>query len=78
MSGSELVILRNGPVVPLAPLQLLWTLEGRGLHFRLDGGDIVVNPRERLTDADRALLRRWKRHVTAILGYCDSHREMVQ
>jgi hypothetical protein len=74
MSGCELVTLRNGPVVPLAPLRLLWMLEDRGLHFRLDGDDIIVNPKELMTDADRLALRRWKLHVRAILDYCESGR----
>lgn len=69
MSGCELVTLRGGLTVPLAVLRALWDFEDRGLHFRLDGDDIIVGPRDRLTDNDRAQLRRWKAHVIALLTY---------
>jgi hypothetical protein len=74
MSGCELVVLKGGLTVPLPALQILWNLEDRGLHFRLDGDDLIVSPRELMTDEDRAHLRRWKAHVRTILDYCDSGR----
>ena len=46
MSGCELVCLAGGLTVPLEPLQLLWGLENRGLHLRIDGDDIIANPRD--------------------------------
>jgi hypothetical protein len=73
-ASSDYVCLRNGPTVPLAPLQLLWRLEDRGLRFRLDGDDLVISPKEHLTDDDREQLRRWKAHVRVIVDYCDSGR----
>ncbi len=69
MSGSDLVTLKGGLTVPLPVLQIVWSLEDRGLHFRLDGDEIVVSPRELMTDDDRAALRRWKTDVRAILDY---------
>jgi hypothetical protein len=74
MSACEFVTLRNGPTVPLAPLRLLWALEDRGCRFRLDGDDIVINPKGLITDADRAQLKHWKVHVRALIDYCDSGR----
>jgi hypothetical protein len=51
-------------------------LEDRGLTLTIDDGDVlVVGPRNRLTDDDRALIRRWKRHLLAIVTYdADAHQ----
>lgn len=67
---SELVTLRGGLTVPLPALQVLWDLEHRGLDLQLDGADIVVRPKGRLTEADREQLRRLKPHVIALISYC--------
>ncbi len=69
MSDSDLIALKGGLVVPLPVLQVLWSLEDRGVRVRVDGDKIVVNPKELMTDDDRAVLRRWKAHVRAILEY---------
>jgi hypothetical protein len=79
MSSSDFVTLRGGLTLPLAALQLAWDLEDRGLHLTLDGdGDVLsVGPGDRLTDADRALIRRWKPHLLAIVAYdADAHEGM--
>jgi hypothetical protein len=49
-------------------------LEDRGLRFRLDGDDLIISPKELITDADRTQLKRWKVHVRALIHYCDSGR----
>jgi hypothetical protein len=67
---SDLVTLRDGRVVPLPALQILWMLEDRGLDLQLDGDDIVVRPRGQLTDDDRAQIRRLKPHLVALIAYC--------
>lgn len=70
---DALVPLRDGPVggltVPVAAIQLLWGLQGRGFVLEACGDDLEVWPAHELTDADRALLRRWKPHVRALLAY---------
>jgi hypothetical protein len=77
MSGSELLPLQGGPTVPAATLQLLWSLEDRGINFTVDAGDIVVERSDLLTTEDRAALVRWKPHVLAIICYCQ-REEVVQ
>ena len=70
MSASDFVTLRGGLTLPVAAIRLALDLENRGLTMTIDAGDVlVVGPRERLTDDDRALIRRWKRHLLAIVTY---------
>jgi hypothetical protein len=52
------VILRPGLEVPLEVLQFGWALESRGVSMRVDGSDIVVEPRRLLSEDDLARLRR--------------------
>ena len=62
--------MRDGPTLPLPPLQLAWNLEDRGFTFRLDAcQQVVVEPTDQLTDEDRAAVVRWRRHLGAIAGY---------
>lgn len=69
MSRSEFVVL-PGLTVPLEVVQLALDLEQRGVHLiREDGDVLLVGPRERVTDDDRVQLRRWKRHLLAIMAY---------
>lgn len=67
--GSEYVLLKGGLAVPAAPLILLFQLEERGLTFMQDGEDLIVKPRERLTEDDCRQIRRWKTHILALLAY---------
>jgi hypothetical protein len=48
---------------------LLFDLEDRGVRVELDGGDLLVRPRTLLTETDQQNLRRWKRHILALLAY---------
>ena len=70
MSACDVVTLKGGVSVPLVALQLLWQLEGRGLRFRVDGADIIVNPKTLLTDVDRQQLRALKPAVITLITYC--------
>jgi hypothetical protein len=64
-------MLRGGLTLPLAAIQLAWSLEDRGVHLESDGDDVLsVGPGDRLTDADRAAIRRWKPHLLALVRYC--------
>jgi hypothetical protein len=70
LNGSNYVTLAGGLTVPLAALQVLWALEDRGVQLQLEGTDgIVARPKQLLTDADRAEIRRYRWHVLAILSY---------
>jgi hypothetical protein len=72
MNASDFVTLRDGVTLPVAALQLAWGLEDRGLHFSIDGDVLTVGPGDRLTDDDRALIRRWKPHLLALVRYCET------
>ena len=68
-ASERYVQLRGGLVVPVAPIALLLDLESRGLTLSRDGDDLLISPPGRLTDDDRAALRRWKCHVLALMDY---------
>lgn len=78
MSGSNFVMLRGGLAVPVVALQLALDLEAHGLHMGVDGDMLTIGPRELLTDADRALIRRWKPHLLAIVAYNSDAYERPQ
>jgi hypothetical protein len=67
---ARYVLLRGGSAVPLEALSLLLDLESRGFSIRRDGADMLIRPGQRLTNADRAALRRWKAHVLQLIDYC--------
>lgn len=69
MAGSDLVMLRGGLTVPVAPVRLLLELEGRGFTLRQDGAALVVQPAEQLTAEDCTRIRRWKPHLLVLLAY---------
>jgi hypothetical protein len=78
MSVSDFVTLRGGLTLPLAAVRLAFDLEDRGLHLRIDGDVLSVGPGDRLTDADRALIRRWKPHLLTIVAYDADLQERTQ
>ena len=64
---TSFVVLKSGMSVPLAALQLAWSLERRGATFSVEGDDLVMeSPRGLLTDEDRRAIRRWREHLKAI------------
>ena len=67
MTGSELVAL-PGLVLPVEAVLLALDLESRGLRFVVDGDDLLVSPRDRITDVDRVAIRRWKWHLMALVA----------
>jgi hypothetical protein len=75
MSASNFVVL-PGLTLPIAPVLLALDLESRGCQLERDGDDILVGPRALLSDEDRTAIKRWKRHLIAIIGYCE--REAIQ
>jgi hypothetical protein len=74
MNASNFVTLRSGLVLPLPAIQLALDLENRGLALRVEADELVVGPRERITDEDRAEIRRWRNHLIAIVIETDQER----
>jgi hypothetical protein len=74
VSDERLLVLRDGYVAPVEALRLAWRLEDAGFRFKLDtDGHLMVGPPERLAAADMALLRRWARHLEAMLAHFEAH-----
>ena len=70
LAPPSFVLLKGGLAVPIEALQLAWSLEDRGAVLSADDADLVVDlPAGRLTETDRAAIRRWKSHLMAIATY---------
>lgn len=73
-TATEFVCLRGGLTVPLQALQLALDLERRGLRMSVDEQQqFQIEPGPGLTDADRASIVRWRRHLCAIVTYNAAH-----
>ena len=70
-TASESVTLKGGCVVSLSALQLLWTLEERGLCIARDGEQLAVSPRSMLTDTDRGSIREHRDELMALVNYVE-------
>lgn len=72
MAALEFVWLPHGDVpVPRPALDLCWRLEDRGVRFRVDeSGELWAGPADLLDAEDRAEVRRWTRHIIALINYC--------
>ena len=69
--APALVVLRGGVVAPVDALRLLWRLEDLGCTVRLDGDGLLVGPRTKLTDHDRAAIVQHRAELIAIVRYCE-------
>jgi hypothetical protein len=70
--GEEVVVLRNGPSVPLSTLRLLWNLEARGFALTpLPNGRLRVTPNSRLTAQDDDAIRRHRDELLALVKYSE-------
>jgi hypothetical protein len=69
MSASDFVMLKGGLTVPAQALDVVLDLEARGVRLEADGDFILVRPKDKLTDADRAAVTRWRTHILALLTY---------
>ena len=67
--SERFVTLPGGPTLPVEPIILVLDLEARGLSLTRDGDLIVVRPSGRLSDDEKAALRRWKAHVLAFIDH---------
>jgi hypothetical protein len=73
MSGSSLA-LKNGPVVSVNALQLLWVLEARGCTVRqAEDGALYAGPRHLIADSEREAIRQHKADLLALIAYCEEH-----
>ena len=64
------VQLKNGPVLPVEPILLMFELQDRGFSLTHESDDVLsVQPWERLTRQDVAAIKRWKWHLLAIADY---------
>jgi hypothetical protein len=70
MSASDLVVLKGGLSVPVAALRLALALEDKGCVFRVDDdGVLLVGPRDKLSESDRAAIRQWRDDLARIVSY---------
>lgn len=72
-SASEFVVLRGGLTVRVEVVRLLLRLEALGVTLEIDGPDILIHAHhaQRVTDEDRAVLRRFKPQVLALINHCE-------
>lgn len=70
-SSSELVVLRNGPAVPVALLRRLWALEDRGCRFTLEDDAVRIRPASAVTPEDLAYLRAHRQAVRELVAYVE-------
>jgi hypothetical protein len=69
-AAIDLVSLRGSLTVPRAPLELCLELEARGFRQTVSAnGEYEIEPSRGLTDADRAAIARWRRHLAAVVSY---------
>ena len=69
--SSAFVTLHGGPTLPVPVLTLAWDLESRGFSVTLVNDELTVTPDTALTSADRDAIRRWRRHLEALVEYCE-------
>jgi hypothetical protein len=67
----SLIVLREGVIAPIEALELLWSLESRGLQVTLEGDVLAVGPRNRITDTDRGAIRYYRYHLQAVVACCE-------
>ena len=73
LTAESFIPLRGGLVVRVEAVRLLLDLEARGVRVERDDDDVLLHaPAHRITDEDRALLRRFKPHVLALIDYCST------
>ena len=79
MLAPAFVTLKDGPTLPIPALVLALDLEDRGFRLLLnEAGQAVIEPTTALTDTDRVAIRRWRRHLGAIVAYTADAEEPIQ
>jgi hypothetical protein len=66
-------MIKSGLLVSIDAIRFALDAESRGLELvpDSDGYGLLAGPRERITDADRDAIRRYRFHLHAILACCD-------
>jgi hypothetical protein len=71
-SANVFVILRGGLTVRVAAVDLLLSLEARGITLARDGEFLVLTENaDRASEEDRQLIRWYKPHLLALIDYCE-------
>jgi RNase P/RNase MRP subunit p29 len=68
-TAEDMVTLRDGPTVAVDAVKLVFDLEARDIAMRVDGGDLVVRPRQKLTAQDVERLRLHRDDLLRIAVY---------
>jgi len=77
--ADRVVTLKGGLTVPVAAFLLALDLEARGIALAVDAEHEFKVPTDpRLLPADRAAIRRWRRHLGAIVEYRVPDEEVPQ
>lgn len=67
------VTLKNGPTMPVEPIELAIRLEGQGFKLGVDdSGQFTIEPTGvsgQLSTDDRASIARWRHHLCVIVHY---------
>jgi hypothetical protein len=72
MTESNRVTLRHGLSIPVRAVEVALDLERRGCRLEVDGSDILIGPRDLITDEDRTAVRALKPHLIALVRYVDA------
>lgn len=72
MTDSKRVVLRHGLSIPVRAVEVALDLERRGCHLEVDGQDILVGPRDRVTDEDRDTIRELKPWIVQLIRYVEA------
>jgi hypothetical protein len=57
-------------LVPDPALELLWSLEQRGVSIRIDDDVLVMKPMSLIPESDRKLIRRYRSHLLHLVREC--------
>lgn len=76
--ATEQIALTGGPLVSLAAVQVLLSLEARGFQIRSGAdGAILISPRASLTAADDAAIRAVRLDLGALVRYCETLARVI-
>ena len=68
-SEARSIALRAGIVAPIDALE-----ESRALEVTLEGEELAVGPRKRITDIDREAIRQYRNHLGAVVMCCEKEQ----
>jgi hypothetical protein len=67
-------------LVPDQALQILWSLEDRGVQIKIDHDALTMKPMSKITDSDRRLIKKYRAHLMHLVRGCEEliQREDIQ